>query len=210
MSMRISELSRTTGVPIATIKYYLREGLLPGGQPVAATQAEYGEAHVQRLRLIRALIDVGRLSIASARAVVAAIDAEEGQLASAISTAHDALPPAVADDGEPPERALAAMELLDWRVDPRSAALRQLEAALGALETVDMPVGEERLRTYGRAAHDVAAIDIAGLPSDSPTEVVRRAIVGTVMHEPVLLALRRLAQQHVFFTAGADTTQGAD
>ncbi len=26
--MRISELSRASGVPVATIKYYLREGLL--------------------------------------------------------------------------------------------------------------------------------------------------------------------------------------
>lgn len=29
--MRISELSRRSGVPMATIKYYRREGLLPEG-----------------------------------------------------------------------------------------------------------------------------------------------------------------------------------
>jgi len=30
--MRISQLSAESGVPIPTIKYYLREGLLPGGE----------------------------------------------------------------------------------------------------------------------------------------------------------------------------------
>lgn len=29
--MRIGELSRRTGVPVPTIKYYVREGLLPPG-----------------------------------------------------------------------------------------------------------------------------------------------------------------------------------
>ncbi len=57
--MRISELSRTTGVPIATIKFYLREHLLPEGTRTSATQAQYGEEHVSRLRLVRALIGPG-------------------------------------------------------------------------------------------------------------------------------------------------------
>ena len=37
--MRISELARRSGLPVATVKYYLREGLLPAGEPTAATQA---------------------------------------------------------------------------------------------------------------------------------------------------------------------------
>ena len=41
--MRISELSAQTGVPVPTIKYYLREGLLPEGERSAPTQAAYGE-----------------------------------------------------------------------------------------------------------------------------------------------------------------------
>src|SRR5262245_3994370 len=75
--MKISELSRRSGVPIASIKYFLREGLLPAGQATAATLAEYGEAHIQRLRLIKALTTVGGLSIAAARDVLAAVDGAE-------------------------------------------------------------------------------------------------------------------------------------
>ena len=41
--MRISELSARTGVPVATIKYYLREGLLPEGERTAPTQATYAD-----------------------------------------------------------------------------------------------------------------------------------------------------------------------
>nr|MDT0525976.1 MerR family DNA-binding transcriptional regulator [Streptomyces sp. DSM 41633] len=38
--MRLAELSERSGVPTATIKYYLREGLLPAGRRISATQAE--------------------------------------------------------------------------------------------------------------------------------------------------------------------------
>ncbi|UUZ44890.1 MerR family DNA-binding transcriptional regulator [Janibacter limosus] len=41
--MKISELAAATDVPVATLKYYLREGLLPAGQcsraPVPPTAA---------------------------------------------------------------------------------------------------------------------------------------------------------------------------
>lgn len=45
--MRLSELSKQSGVTTATIKYYLREGLLPPGERVTATQAEYDESHLR-------------------------------------------------------------------------------------------------------------------------------------------------------------------
>ena len=41
--MRIGELSRATEVPVPTIKYYLREGLLPHGELSSPNQASYGE-----------------------------------------------------------------------------------------------------------------------------------------------------------------------
>lgn len=38
--MRISELAKESGTPVATIKYYIREGLLPAGTPVNARQSD--------------------------------------------------------------------------------------------------------------------------------------------------------------------------
>ena len=51
--MRISELARESGTSVATIKYYLREGLLAPGERVNAREASYGQGHVKRLRLVR-------------------------------------------------------------------------------------------------------------------------------------------------------------
>src|SRR5690349_14507369 len=152
--MRMSELSRTTGIPVATIKYYLREGLLPAGRSVAATQAEYDDSHVQRLRLVRALLVVGGLSVAATRSVLETLEAAPADTGAAVSAAHDALPPAAAPlaEGERPQRALAAVAALGWDVDEDSTGMRQLDAALAAVVDVGMPLAPDRLRVYGKAA----------------------------------------------------------
>ena len=67
--MRFAELCAATDVPSATVKYYLREGLLPAGERVSATRAQYGPEHVERLRLIRALVDGAQLSIDGVRRI---------------------------------------------------------------------------------------------------------------------------------------------
>ncbi|MFD7659160.1 MerR family transcriptional regulator, partial [Actinosynnema sp. NPDC059797] len=74
--MRIGELSRRSGVSVPTIKFYLREGLLAPGSGTARNQASYGEAHERRLRLVRALVEVGGLSLTAVREVLAASDGD--------------------------------------------------------------------------------------------------------------------------------------
>lgn len=76
--MKVSELARTTGVPVPTIKYYLREGMLMLGHRMSANQAWYDHGHVRRLRMIRALVDLGGLSIAAVKAILAAINGGSG------------------------------------------------------------------------------------------------------------------------------------
>src|SRR5690349_8570967 len=72
--MRISELSRAAAVPVPTIKFYLREGLLPAGRATGRNQAQYGPAHVRRLRLIRALTTAGRLDLAAVREILGVLE----------------------------------------------------------------------------------------------------------------------------------------
>src|SRR5215469_5344529 len=98
--MRIAELSCDSGVPMPTIKYYLRDGLLPPGELTSRNQAQYDERHVRRLKLIRALLDVAGLSIAGVRDALAAIDSHPdsrhnllGKVMQRITT-----PPALAED----------------------------------------------------------------------------------------------------------------
>lgn len=89
--MRISELAARSGVPVGTIKYYLREGLLPPGRATSRTTAEYEDAHIERLRLVRALTDAGGLGIAAIRRVVEVIDAPPPSRLDLLATAQDAL-----------------------------------------------------------------------------------------------------------------------
>jgi DNA-binding transcriptional MerR regulator len=201
--MRISDLSRASGVPVATIKFYLRERLLPPGRATAATQAQYGQEHLARLRLIRALVDVGRLPLASVRRVLEVVDEGSEATAAAVAAAYEALPPQVGPDAGEPRRAQAILGELGWHVDPHSSSVYQLEAALAAVEAVGMPPGPERLRIYAEAALDVARVDVAQVPSDA-VDAVQYVVVGTVLYEPVLLALRRLAQQHLYTKKAPD------
>jgi DNA-binding transcriptional MerR regulator len=75
--MRMAEFSRVSGVPTATIKFYLREGLLHPGRRSAPNQATYGESHLRRLRLVRALREMGGLRIDTIRRVLESVDGAE-------------------------------------------------------------------------------------------------------------------------------------
>jgi len=203
--MRISELARRVDLPVHTVKHYLRVGLLPPGRPTAATQADYDEAHVSRLRLIRALTDVGGLSLSAAARVLAAVDAGPEGIATAAAEAHEALATGRPRGDGPPEQALAVVRRLGWEVDPRSASLRQLQAALEAVRDAELEPRPEFLDVYAAAALQVAEAELAYTPDPNGPQAgttVSFIVLGTVLYEPVLLALRRLAQQHLFVSGG--------
>lgn len=195
--MQISELARLSALPVATVKFYLRQGLLPPGRATGATRAEYDEQHVQRLRLVRSLVEVAGLSLAAVRQVLAAADQPAQSLHDAIGAAQQALPPLVPDDTDT-STALALMHELDWLVDPSCIAVRQLAQALASLEAVGMDVAMPSLSDYGRAVHALAEQEVASIPTRSQMAAVQYVVVGTIFYEPVLLALRRLAQQDAY------------
>lgn len=190
--MRVSELSTAAGVPVATIKYYLREGLLPAGRRTSPTQAVYDESHVARLRLVRALTEVAGLSLGTTRRLLDTLD--HVGVHEALGIAQAALPPPVGlDTDATPAKAVA--EAMGWRVSEGSVALRQLAVALRAADEAGLPLSPERLETYGTAAARIAAADVDGVPTSSLEDAVAYSVVGTVLYEPVLLALRRLAHE---------------
>src|SRR5690349_17506711 len=113
--MRISELSRRSGVPVATIKFYLRERLLHDGELTSVTQARYDESHLARLQLIRALTGPAGLSLAKTREVLALIDDPPAPTLDLLGTAHAIVsqPP---DPFPPLGRVDAALSALGWEV----------------------------------------------------------------------------------------------
>jgi DNA-binding transcriptional MerR regulator len=194
--MRISELVRRTGVPLATIKYYLREGLLMPGRATSATRAVYGEEHVRRLGLIRALVEVAGLPVQKAGVVIGHIEHPDGGLFETLGRAISALPPYVdVPEGAAFPRARAALEGLGQVYDPRFTAVAQLERALEAVEAAGVPMDDERLAVYGRHLRELAEFDIARIPRTSPEETIAYSVLGTALYEPVIAALRRLAHQ---------------
>ena len=48
--MRLKQLAESSGTSAATIKFYLREGIVPAGRAVNATLAEYDDRHLRRLQ----------------------------------------------------------------------------------------------------------------------------------------------------------------
>lgn len=196
-TVRISELSRSSGVSTATIKYYLREKLLPEGRLTSATQAQYGQAHVDRLRLIRALLGPGGLSVAKARGVLEAIDDADTPTIELLGIAHGALVEPAAPDRDL-SRADDLLSGWGWRIDEKDRDSRA--AFLDALEAIDaagfdLPAGA--VDGYARIMLDLASMELDHLPGDSPEAAVRYVVLGTVLNEPLILALRRLAEQHV-------------
>ncbi|MCA1006008.1 MerR family transcriptional regulator [Rhodococcus hoagii] len=197
--MRVSELVAVSGVPLATVKYYLREGLLMPGAASSATQAEYGEQHVRRLALVKALAGVG-LPLGKIRAIVGLVDNPADTVFETIGRALAALPPyaAEAEDraGDYP-RARAVLERLGQVYQPAYPVVAQLERALAAAEDVGIPMTDERLDAYARHVRGIAEIDLDLMPTDSAESAIEYAVLGTAIYEPVLAALRRLAHQDI-------------
>ena len=193
--MRMSELSERSGVAVATLKYYLREGLLPAGESLGATRADYSEGHLRRVRLVRALVDAG-VTVAEARQVTAALDDPPRSRHDLLGRAQYALPAPHRDHPVSDEvRELVA--LLGWTVTPDSPALHSLSGAVAAARSAGVPLAREALEGYARATEGVAAVDVANVPTDDLADALHRVVAGTVLVDPVLAALRRLAQEHV-------------
>ncbi|MFF2041706.1 MerR family transcriptional regulator [Kitasatospora sp. NPDC058170] len=198
--MRISELSRQSGVPIATIKYYLREGLLQPGRATAATQAEYDEAHLRRLRLVRALIGVRGLSVSATREVLGAVSAHQGEQHQVLGLVLGARP--VGEGEEPPAvpggaDVDALVAELGWDVSPHAPARAVLAETLETLRSLGEPIDWHTLLPYAELAERTAVLDLDQIhPSDDLLAQAERALLLTVLMEPALLALRRLAQEN--------------
>ncbi|MET8627023.1 MerR family transcriptional regulator [Kitasatospora sp. NPDC004669] len=198
--MRISELSRRSGVPTATIKYYLRERLLSPGRATAATQAEYDESHLRRLRLVRALIGVRGLSVSATREVLGAVAAHAEERHQVLGLVLGARP---VDEEAEPAPAPGAAEVdaligeLGWEVSERAPARAVLGETLETLRSLGAEVSRGALRGYAELAERTAVLDLDQLDPDAdPLEQAERALLRTVLMEPALLALRRLAQEN--------------
>ena len=201
--MRISELSAESGVPIATIKYYLREGLLPPGEQTAATRAEYDLSHLRRLRLIRALLEVGRLPLSTIRTIIKAVEDESLSLHDMLGVAHHALArpeephPAGEDWREAKEMVDRLITEMGWHVGPCAPTRDELAWILVTLKRLGLPATHDDLIPYAKAAYDVVrSYDMKKIPFDAPRDtLVETVVIYEVLYGKAFDVLRRLAQE---------------
>lgn len=198
--MTLAELSETTGVSVATIKYYLREGLLDPGDPVGPKKSEYGQGHVARIRLIRILREVGDVPIARIAEVVSALADANAPFHEVSGRAFHALGPHVALPSSARAQA-ARREVIDyideagWVVDARAPAIDVLAEALLAVRTFWDPAATTAVfDRYRDMVDELSRGDLAMIP-DPPdmATFVSQTAVGTVLWDRALIAVRRLA-----------------
>lgn len=207
--MKMSELSERSGVTTASIKYYLREGLLFAGTSTSPTQTDYDETHAARLRLIRALIDIGGLSVSAARMVLAVADDEAIPIVHAFGVAQHAVTASLQSSAAPTAEALATVsELkseLGWSIHDHNPGEAIVARVIDAYNAIGRPDLVSMLPAYAAAADLAAEADLAAVMASGPTDrnrMVETVIVGTALGDGLFAGLRRIAQESRSRTLG--------
>jgi DNA-binding transcriptional MerR regulator len=200
--MRISQLSQRAGVPVGTIKFYLREGLLQAGEPTGRNQASYDERHLRRLHLIRALTVVARMNLAAVRELLMAVedrDMPPSDLFLAVERALTARDEPVMSRERCAEAETDVDELvhrLNWQVRGDAPSRQQLVQALAALKSIGSTCGVDFFLRYGQAVDALVPAEMDTRLPDGVGNHLAAAAARAVLLEVVLTAMRRMAQEH--------------
>lgn len=202
--MKISDLADRSGTSVATIKYYVREGLLMQGERVGGNRTDYSEAHLHRLRLIRAMLEIGNLSVDTVSRVLVALEATEAPLVHTFEIAQAALagsttspPPAPSAD------ALARIDALrkrtpDWLAVVDNVGQNIAAAAIDAFDRAGHSLPDSYLDGYARGAQHTATADLDLVQAQGSREdMAEIMVVGSVLGDPLAQGLRRIAQAAV-------------
>ncbi len=202
---RISELAQISGVPVATIKYYLREGLLPTAHRITPRLSEYDDRHVRRLALLRILREAGRVPVEGLRRLVEAAS-RPSTIHELFSAATEAMIPKAPTGGDlrPFTREIADQVIADagWsHVRAEAVDRENLAAVLEQIATYDThPRDLEELAPFVSVADQIARYEIGHLDdSKDRTGLLEEMVVGQAVFGEMLAILRRLAEEHHSF-----------
>jgi DNA-binding transcriptional MerR regulator len=201
--MKISELSDRSGVSIPSIKFYLREGLLSSGVVTSPNQASYDEQHFHRLRLIRALIHIGGLPIASVRAVLDEVDSGTASLHDAFGAVMHALDAPLAGEVDPELNVVIAelhawLRARKWKIEPHAPAVHLLAEAVLNLRRFGFSIGRAELDSIADQTEQIAELEVAyALEQSDRVAAVETMLIGTVVYGRAMFEIRRLALEAV-------------
>ena len=131
--LKISELAERSGVPVATVRHYLREGLLPEPVKTSRNLAYYPPRFVDRIRLIKQLQEERFMPLRVIRDLLEREDAEPERLRAMIELEDRILERALAGEREriPGEEVRSRYEV-PGDLDP-DRAVELIEAGSGPL-----------------------------------------------------------------------------
>ncbi len=207
--MRVSALVTRAKVPLSAIKFYQREGLLPDGVRTSPNQVDYGEEHVKRVRLIRALLETGGLSIAATKEVLRAVDTDGASIANTFELAQRAMStprtPASTPSSLSRDHVIRIALSQGWSFSLDNPGIDAAARALDGLHAIDLDLTDGYLGAYAAAAFTAAAADLHALAALSePDELAELMVVGSILGDPLFAGLRRIAHEdathHLFPT----------
>lgn len=195
--MRLSELSEVSGISPASIKFYLRSGLLEPGEAVHPTRAEYGDVHVRRLRLIQGLRSVIGLGLEDIRRIITASDGADTSGPERLALLATVQSVVLGFSGGGPKESPMVDELvrqLGWP-DEHSEARGAVGEHLAAMAAAGVPVDPAVLATYAHAADDIASAQLAITDTrDTLEDLILTAAIGMHLHNQLILKIIALAQ----------------
>jgi DNA-binding transcriptional MerR regulator len=190
-------------VNVATLKWYLREGLLHPGEATAVNQARYDDTHIRRVKLIRALVELGHLSIAEVHEVLVAVDDDSQSVHEAFGAAQDAMMPTVPRDSVWFEPAMQSVDEFlrrnDLVVRPDAPVRAMLAETLVWLTEFgwglpDVVVDAAVFDSLVPNLKEQADFEISVVPPDTDrVGQVEYTVVGTMVFEVAAAAIRRMA-----------------
>ncbi len=98
--MKISELAEASGVPVATVRHYLREGLLPEPVKTSRNMAYYPPEFVERIKLIKQLQEERFLPLKVIRELLESGDGDPDRLSALLELEDRILDRALAGEQE--------------------------------------------------------------------------------------------------------------
>lgn len=185
-------------------------GLLPPGERTSYNQAQYDERHIHRLRLVRALVETGGLSVGTAREVLDKLDTPGISVLGSIGKVQFAMtaPSRHADEsarhaGEQAQEAAtkevdALIERRGWHSVPTNPARQTLASVLATLRRLDQTAQlEQLLDAYAEAAERLAGAEVNTLLEDEAVDsLAERVVIWTALGDVLFSALRRIAHEN--------------
>lgn len=200
--MRISELSRQTGVPVATIKFYLRERLLAPGRATGRNQAQYDDSHRRRLQLIKACTGIGQLDLSSVRTLLSAVDDDRLPMPDLLGVVNRVLhrpshrpedcPDAIRTDAD----VAALIARLDWRIDPGSPGRTRLLEVLTAMRRLGCDSSADNFAPFAEAVESLVRREAELQTADREHTDRSVAVARALLLDEALSALRQMAHEH--------------